>query len=355
MLTAFHGFSPHEVDKARETANKQQEKVDLEYETNGLIFPPDDAFPVKIDSPTPQMLSMIEANLTLMGPVGSHTTRAQCHSFNFENTLVEFSKANSPSKFFSPLRGNFKKHVANRLLQKAKKANLDVCTSNRLLLNSQFDKNGPVNANGLSRKFVLPSRSVHSSRVIKPNKRFLDSDDTEKDLPSPPTSGQLSHTRIIELKKPRLILDGENDFLPPKSDEGKSCPSDGLFSTFDDSTPSASANGDSKEHVKLGELNVFGAPTTRPKRRSSQCSADGSPKKNESTFPPNSVKASKPAQSSGPQSPSKSKLILRESKLNVSTATEKLQEGVFSKKTKKGMFCTSCDHLSINHLSIMWL
>lgn len=30
------------------------------------------------------------------------------------------------------------------------------------------------------RKFVLPSRSVHSSRVIKPNKRFVDGDKNSK-------------------------------------------------------------------------------------------------------------------------------------------------------------------------------
>lgn len=36
-------------------------------------------------------------------------------------------------------------------------------------------------------KFILPQRSVHSSRVIKPNKRFVESDESERKVSASPS------------------------------------------------------------------------------------------------------------------------------------------------------------------------
>lgn len=330
VSTAFHGFSPHEVEEAEAIAFNQQLKVEQEYSSNGLNFSPDDACPVKIDLPTPQLLSLVKSNLSLIGPVGFHSTRAQRLSLQLKNVGAGVSKSFSPSKLFSPRQSNFKKHVANRILQKAKKTTFESSPCGRLT-NSQFDKNGALN-----RKFVLPSRSMRSSRVIKPNKRFLESEEKEKekekDLLLTDNQAQPSHTRVIELKKPRLILDANNEVLALRSVGDKVNSTDAIFVL---TSPSCSGVNGNKEHVKLGELNVFGAPTTRPKRRISQStSCDGSPKKEPSSA---SSPPSKVGPTSDPPSPSRSKLILRESKLNISPTRDKQNEKLLSKKTKKSL------------------
>lgn len=66
---------------------------------------------------------------------------------------------------------------------------------------------------GLSRKFILPSRSVHSSRVIKPNKRFLD---TDLDTGNTSSSGSSCENQDgissgNNMKKPRLDLDSSEE------------------------------------------------------------------------------------------------------------------------------------------------
>lgn len=326
VLTAFHGFSPHEVDNAREIANDQQEKVLEEYLTSGSNFPSDNAISVKLDPPTPQDLSYVAANLSLIGPVGWHTTRAQCQSLQSESKGNDLVKSISPAKFFSPVKPSFKKHVASRLLHKAKKVNLDVCSS-RISPSSLI--NGPSNVTNLNKKFVLPCRSVRSSRVIKPNKRFLEPEGGLEDPPSPPSlSGQSIHgTRVIELKKPKLILDRQLDFSAQLSDSSINKPYERKITK----EPSKSTN--STGHVKFAELHVFGAPTTRPKRQTSQSSED-SPKKDRSATSSTSSEVSKPRPDA--VSPSRSKLILRESKLNISSSSGNVTEGQFSTKPKKG-------------------
>ncbi|KAK0097527.1 hypothetical protein PV326_001297 [Microctonus aethiopoides] len=59
----------------------------------------------------------------------------------------------------------FRNSTAKRLLQRAK---FNVKSSNRNITISSSDKSNSV------KKFVLPIRSAHSSRVIKPNKRFIE-------------------------------------------------------------------------------------------------------------------------------------------------------------------------------------
>ena len=62
------------------------------------------------------------------------------------------------------------------------------------------------------KKFVLPSRSVHSSRVIKPNKRFLD---TDLNIGSSGASDNNDACHAsIKLKKAKLIVDSSDDVSP---------------------------------------------------------------------------------------------------------------------------------------------
>lgn len=64
-----------------------------------------------------------------------------------------------------------------------------------------------------ARRFILPSHSAHSSRVIKPNKRFIDNEDGSISLnPASQISGKV-------LKKPKLILNTSNDTSNPCYDE----------------------------------------------------------------------------------------------------------------------------------------
>lgn len=60
----------------------------------------------------------------------------------------------------------------------------------------------PLDKDG-NRKFVLPSHSAHSSRAIKPNKRFIDVDD------APVSLNSSQATKV--LKKPKLILNNQSD------------------------------------------------------------------------------------------------------------------------------------------------
>lgn len=67
------------------------------------------------------------------------------------------------------------------------------------------DKGGGDNR----KKFVLPSRSVHSSRVIKPNKRFLD---TDVNIGSSGTSDNNDVIYAgIKLKKAKLVVNPLNE------------------------------------------------------------------------------------------------------------------------------------------------
>lgn len=114
----------------------------------------------------------------------------------------------------------------------------------------------------LSGKFVLPSRSNHSSRVIKPNKRFLQSDLS----PTPPKKACLSHSH-----KP-------NDTLSAFQTESSHLPDEislesGEWSTRHRSAKAAEATGSSavkfvlrkpRLKIKSQSLPKFGGPFSSP-------------------------------------------------------------------------------------------
>ncbi|XP_049955301.1 histone-lysine N-methyltransferase trithorax [Schistocerca serialis cubense] len=81
--------------------------------------------------------------------------------------------------------------MARKLLRRAKKTS---STTPLAVDNCQQEKG----ASGASRKFVLPSHSAHSSRVIKPNKKFIDNDAVTSE-----TSTGLSPP--VDLKKSKSV------------------------------------------------------------------------------------------------------------------------------------------------------
>lgn len=107
-----------------------------------------------------------------------------------------------------------------------------------------------------SNKFILPARSAHSSRVIKPNKRFMDGDETVT----------TSITSVKVLKKPKLkqlVFNNMQDDDTPEEEENnriitdtKEKPLLAASNLFKDKTASSfsSLNGNSR---KLRDLFTY--------------------------------------------------------------------------------------------------
>ncbi|XP_049844919.1 uncharacterized protein LOC126297780 isoform X2 [Schistocerca gregaria] len=95
--------------------------------------------------------------------------------------------------------------MARKLLRRAKKTS---STTPLAVDNCQQEKG----ASGASRKFVLPSHSAHSSRVIKPNKKFIDNDAVTSE-----TSTGLSPP--VDLKKSKSVSSESLNSDIPQSDK----------------------------------------------------------------------------------------------------------------------------------------
>ena len=103
--------------------------------------------------------------------------------------------------------------TAKRLLQRAKTNNVNTSTRNIAL---RCNDKGNV-----GRKFILPVRSVHSSRVIKPNKRFIE------ELEESVGSEQSENDAVKNSKKARIASGKsvESKEVKCKSKRGGSCTS----------------------------------------------------------------------------------------------------------------------------------
>lgn len=106
-----------------------------------------------------------------------------------------------------------------------------------------------------ARKFILPSHSAHSSRVIKPNKRFIDNEDGSISLnPTSQISGKV-------LKKPKLILNTPNDTSNPCYDEAyETCDSS---ANSNDSSDSKHLDSLSKSSYLDKTLGLFGSASVK--------------------------------------------------------------------------------------------
>lgn len=274
---------------------------------------------------------------------------------------------------------HLKNKAARKLLQKAKKSSS--YGSVAIVDNFQQDK-----GSGTVRKFVLPSRSVHSSRVIKPNKRFIEAEEVLSDV-------SISRSpSVIQLKKPRLILNPlKNPSELPKSDRTVSLTNENVFeqvkkddvncekaellsgyNSSDGSNRSLSPHDSSQENslivegkrrwkpsykvqLKLRELNVFGAGTNRFPSKRTHASSSGSTRSIHSASDKelysgstdssecgrlvvpthNEMKSEGSSHWTGPKL-SSGKVILRKARLKLNTQSSSGADGPFSVNLSSG-------------------
>ncbi|GFG33740.1 hypothetical protein Cfor_05481 [Coptotermes formosanus] len=296
QVTEFHGFSPQEARAAVVYAKKQQREVISEYEANGLHTSLKEHFEQELSRATFSVACSSQQEVIESGTHVQHCFDGGGKlNSNRDRTLPKKLTSRSPPVTPSHLKNK----AAKKLLQRAKKASNYGSVAS--VDNSQQEK-----GSGAIRKFVLPSRSIHSSRVIKPNKRFIEAEEVLSDV---------SVSRcpsVVQLKKPRLILNPlknplelpesnrdvsvtNEDVLEQVKKDGVNCEKpEPLFgyNSSDGSNRSFSLHNSSHENslivegkrrwkpsykvqLKLRELNVFGAGTNRfPSKRADASSSD---------------------------------------------------------------------------------
>lgn len=304
QVAEFRGFSGQEARAAVVYAKKQQRELISEYEANGLHISLNENFEQEFFRTTFSVAcSSSQQEVIKSGTLVQHSfDGGGKHNSKRDRTLPKKLTSRSPPVTPSHLKNK----AAKKLLQKAKKSSCfgSVATVD----NSQQEK-----GSGAIRKFVLPSRSIHSSRVIKPNKRFIEAEEVLSDV---------SVSRcpsVIQLKKPRLILNSlknplelpesnrdvsvtDENFLEELKKDGVNCEkTEPLFgyNSSDGSNSSLSPHNSSHENslivegkrrwkpsykvqLKLRELNVFGAGTNRLSSKRADASSSDSTRSNHS-------------------------------------------------------------------------
>lgn len=377
QVTDFLGFTEQEARAAVEYAKKQQHEVIFEYEENGLH--------VSLRENFERELAHTEFNASGSSSKQEIITSRTHNQHNFDgggkvksNRNFSLPKKLTPKS--PPVNPNhLKNKAAKKLLQKAKKSSSHGSVAT-------IDSFQQEKGSGAVRKFVLPSRSVHSSRVIKPNKRFIEAEEVLSDVSVSRSPG------VIQLKKPRLVLNPlKNPSELPERDRDVSVTVESVFeqvkkdrvngektellsgyNSSDGSNRSLSPLNSSQENslivegkrrwkpsykvqLKLRELNVFGAGTDRfPSKRthasssdstrsihsasdkelcsgstdSSECGRLGAPSHSE-------MKSESNSQWTGPKLTS-GKVILRKARLKLNTQSSPGADGPFSVNLSSG-------------------
>ncbi|XP_054270577.1 histone-lysine N-methyltransferase trithorax-like [Macrosteles quadrilineatus] len=172
----FHGFSPHEIKFAADKCSIRRRQVENEHKARGVLF-------------NPFMVGK-QRTIPLSSPFGGTSQSRPSGAINKQVCKSEDVKhVPKPSSNENILRKKTLKHQ----MQKAVK-----CPGR----NGETPSGSPNPMRSIARKFVLPVRSAHSSRVIKPNKRFRDIDDD--------TSSHDS-SEGIRVKKLRVSVDTTDD------------------------------------------------------------------------------------------------------------------------------------------------
>lgn len=159
---------------------------------------------------------------------------------NFVNTPVLKSVNNILDRHHRTRQ--LRNSTAKRLLQKAKSNN----SNGRATQVQSSDKSGSA------RKFVLPMRSAHSSRVIKPNKRFIE----ELEEKSGPEHSENDSTK--QAKKAKKVKEEEENILL-KLDEKE------MKTKSKKATNSASSGQNSQQAAKSCEKSVDFLPDAQTK------------------------------------------------------------------------------------------
>lgn len=168
----FNGFSPHEIRLATDKSEIRTNQVKREHQARGVLFTP--YRPTKGRSP--------------LLPVSSFVTSSRPISrvFVTQNqdtvSLLQSERSTSP------------KPILHRNITKLK-TNVDHFekTKERTSQSKAKDTMSEVKCRFIAKGFVLPVRSAHSSRMIKPNKRFRDVDGTSCDQSNSP-SKKMKHS-----------------------------------------------------------------------------------------------------------------------------------------------------------------
>lgn len=145
----FNGFSPHEIRLATDKSEIRTNQVKKEHRARGVLFTP-----------------YTKGRNSLL-PVSSLVTSSINGVFVTQNqdtvSLLPSERCTSP--------------ILHRNGAKLKR-NVDHCdkTKERTLQSTAKDTMSELKCRFIAKGFVLPVRSAHSSRMIKPNKRFRDVD-----------------------------------------------------------------------------------------------------------------------------------------------------------------------------------
>ncbi|XP_075227822.1 histone lysine N-methyltransferase trithorax [Lycorma delicatula] len=249
----FHGFSPYDIARSKELAETRLAEIEKEYKSRGVAFLPlnkkiqnkslllPESF---VNSSTNECNfecdeSHIDRPFTPIKHVaGSNLkkNRTVTSSVLVKNNFFEFSSDSRSSGGISNLQSNSddKRFFINSNNTAASSDGRNIRNNFYNSNNNTQDKTviGVSNNPYYKKNFILPSRSARSSRVIKPNKRFLDRDsdvsicasggsgsssssvasgyDCNEQLGSDQTLATTSCG--IKLKKPRLVLGpGQDD------------------------------------------------------------------------------------------------------------------------------------------------
>nr|XP_018910042.1 PREDICTED: histone-lysine N-methyltransferase trithorax-like isoform X1 [Bemisia tabaci] len=200
QLSTFHGFSPHQVSDAKKAAEASYKHVEKECEARGVIFNP--------FLPSNKFLKRYQ---TATG-CGAEINCNMCPLEDKENTeKLNCDTDCSDIMSNGPMTSNrMSNSRSNKKILRENLESPDISMDSFSSDSDMCSSKGKLN-NANSRKFVLPCRSIHSSRVIKPNKRFMDSaiDDSETASVSSETGENqpLQSSNFVPLKKPKLIFD----------------------------------------------------------------------------------------------------------------------------------------------------
>jgi hypothetical protein len=156
-VSSFHGFSPHEIQIAAKKTVASYRALKKDLKDRGLS-----SDSVK----EPESLSIVKSCGRVVKSCKESIASSSKVTVVKEDTIIRESTSFTSTDEIS---GDINSDVVID----------ESVPNNEFILDSSIkdSKTGVVST--LSGKFILPTRSAHSSRVIKPNKRFLQNENSE--------------------------------------------------------------------------------------------------------------------------------------------------------------------------------
>lgn len=196
----FHGFSPYDITRSKELTEARLAEIEKEYKSREVAFSlHDESVKKRSSSQGESSLKDQDSNSSTSTASKRETNpfkKQNSKSFDtsFDKTgfhfLCDFGFSDKVSDS-SPAHGVVKNLFADRNVSSARRSNYGggrIVNKNYLSSTSNTRDRSNVlatNCNVNRKNFILPCRSARSSRVIKPNKRFLDKDSDQVRSGSP--------------------------------------------------------------------------------------------------------------------------------------------------------------------------